>query len=143
MKRFALIILIILITLIVACEQKKRTGEIESIERDEPQRIENEPPYKKNSYGLVRYGSWEEAYADGWKSDIYTEMAGEGKRYSQAWLGKPNGFVIVKLSDGNSIRCKNPFPDVGLGKKVYIKETATGDWVIEGVITEKESINRQ
>lgn len=143
MKKSIIVILyfVLLLSMIfcIACEQKNLTGEIEKIERDEPKRFENPPPLKKGIAGVDgdRYSSWEEAYADGWKSDIYSSMSGEGERYSQAWQGKPNGFVIVKLSDGQKMRCKNPFPDASYGNKVRIKETTTGDWVVAEIITEK------
>lgn len=105
---------------LVACNPETLAGKVERIEYDFL-KVENAPPYKSMGGS---YDSWEEAYADGWKPD-WTES---GERYRT--VNKPNGYVIVKLKDGKSIRCKNPFPNISHNQEVKIKETSSGDWVI-------------
>lgn len=115
-----LVFIVFSLFMLVACQPKTLSGKVEKIEYDSV-KVENSPP-AKGIFG--HYGSWEEAYADGWKPGLFES----GERYYT--INKPTGFVIVKLTDGKTIRCKNPFPDISYNQEVKIKETASGDWVI-------------
>ena len=125
--QFWIIFFAVILISLFACQAKVKNGTIKEIEVDRIQ-VENDPPQKTGMAGAFgeRYSSWEEAYASGWKSDIF----GFGNKNRYRTESKPTGFVIVLLEDGTKVRCKNPFPDVSWNKKVKVKETATGDWVL-------------
>jgi hypothetical protein len=122
-RQLWIILFVVILISFTACEPKVKSGTIKNIEFESTQ-IENDPPYKPGGNVFNRYSSWDEAYAAGWKDD------GIFKQNKYRTLSKPTGFAIVLLEDGTNIRCKNPFPDLTVGQKVKVKETATGDWVI-------------
>jgi hypothetical protein len=44
----------------------------------------------------------------------------------------PTGYVIVRTTDGATIRCKSEFTELGVGARVELHETSPGEWAVTG-----------